>query len=116
MISRVAGILVAGGWIIYSYIVLTTASALYKPQIALILITFLACYVIIKIRQKRENLEVDNVDLKDKYGDALKKRDEYKHKYEITKKEKEELEQGTRDTKKRSLLKPILDIFKMLKK
>ena len=52
LISRVAGILVAGGWIIYSYIDLTTSSALYKPQIALILITFLACYVIIKINQK----------------------------------------------------------------
>ena len=116
LISRIAGILVSGGWIIYSLIFLTASSALFKPQIALILITFLACYVIIKIRQKRENLEVDNVDLKDKYGEALNERDEYKHKYEITKKEKEDLEQGAKDTKKRGLFKPFIDIFKMLKK
>ena len=112
LISRIAGILASGGWIIYSLIFLTASSALFKPQIALILITFLACYVIIKIRQKRENLEVDNVDLKDKYGEALNERDEYK----ITKKEKEDLEQGAKDTKKRGLFKPFIDIFKMLKK
>ena len=63
-----------------------------------------------------ELLEKDNLTLKDKVSYTTYEKEKYKEKYEETLKEKEELEQGTRDTKKRSLLKPILDIFKMLKK
>tara|TARA_Y100000590_G_scaffold186007_1_gene211975 strand:+ start:93 stop:527 length:435 start_codon:yes stop_codon:yes gene_type:complete len=116
LISRIAGILISGGWIIYSFIFLTASSALFKPQIALILITFLACYVIIKIRQKKENLEEDNANLRDSYKDALNEKDEYRNRYEETLKEKEDLEHGTKDLKKRGMFKPIIDIFKMLKK
>ena len=116
LISRIAGILVSGGWIIYSLIFLTASSALFKPQIALILITFLACYAIIKIRQKKENLEEHNANLRDSYKDALNEKDEYRNRYEETLKEKEDLEHGTKDLKKRGMFKPIIDIFKMLKK
>ena len=68
------------------------------------------------MKKSKENLEKDNLRLKDKVLDTTYEKEKYKEKYEETLKEKEELEQGARDTKKRSLLKPILDIFKMLKK
>ena len=93
----------------------TAGSAIYNSQIALILLTFLTCYVIIKMKQRKENLEEDNVDLKDKYSEVLYERDRYKHKYETTKREIEDLKQGAKDTKKRGLFKPFIDIFKILR-
>ena len=116
LIGRIVGILVSGGWIIWTITVLSMGSLLFNAQLALILITFLTCYIILKMRQRKENLEVDNIELKDKYDKTLNERDEYKDRYKETLKEKEYLEQGTKDTKKRRLFQPFIDIFKMLRK
>ena len=113
--SKIIGIIVSSGWLFWTFLV-TIPAVIFAPQLALILILILVCFVIIKMKERKENIETESIELKNKHQYAVDERDEYKDKYNKVLKEKHDLEQGTRDIKKRGLIRPIIDIFKMLRK
>jgi len=79
--SKIIGIIVSSGWLLWTFLA-TIPSFIFNPQLALILILFLVCFVIIKMKQRKESIETDNIELKDNYHDVVDERDEYKDKYE----------------------------------